>query len=44
MAAYYIAVGAQGTFNFIPLMLSPIYGSTPFSAEIYLRVIPQLMK
>lgn len=39
-----IAIGAQGTLSIIPSVLNTFYGANPLSAEIYLRVIPQLMK
>jgi len=39
-----IALGAQGAFSFIPSLLETFYGRNPFSAEIYIRIIPQLMK
>jgi hypothetical protein len=38
-----IAIGTQGTFSFIPSELETYYGANPFSAEIYIRVIPRLM-
>lgn len=38
------AIGVQGTFNFIPSSLESIYGSTPFSFQTYLRIVPRLME
>jgi hypothetical protein len=38
-----IALGVQGTVNFIPQSLESYYGQTPFSAETYLRIVPRLM-
>ena len=38
-----IAIGVQGTVNFIPASLETFYGKTPLSAETYLRIIPRLM-
>lgn len=38
-----IALGVQGTVNFIPESLESFYGQTPFSAETYLRIVPRLM-
>lgn len=37
-------LGAQGTVNFINKDLEKHYGEMPFSAEIYLRVTPELMQ
>jgi hypothetical protein len=37
------AIGLQGTFNFIPTSLEPVYGTTPFSLQAYLRIVPRLM-
>ncbi len=39
-----IALGVQGTFNLIPSLLEPFYRINPFSAEVYVRVIPRLMR
>lgn len=37
-----IAVGAQGTVNFIGTSLEPYYGTTPLSAQVYLRLTPTM--
>jgi hypothetical protein len=39
-----MAVGVQATFNKIENDLEDVYGKNPMSAELYLRVIPQLMQ
>jgi hypothetical protein len=38
-----VAIGAQGTFSFLPEEMEVYYGQNPFSAEVYIRIIPQLM-
>ena len=38
-----VAIGTQGTLSFIPTDLAPYYGTNPFSAEVYIRIIPGLM-
>ena len=38
-----IALGVQGTFSIQPTELDAYYGQHPFSAEIYLRIVPRLM-
>jgi hypothetical protein len=38
------AVGAQATLNKVPQVLDQSYGNTPFSLEIYLRIIPAMMR
>jgi hypothetical protein len=38
------AIGLQATINKIPGNIEPFYGKTPVSMEVYLRVIPSLMK
>ena len=37
------ALGIQGTLNFIPSSLEPIYGATPFSIQAFIRIVPQRM-
>ncbi|HEU5291023.1 MAG TPA: DUF2911 domain-containing protein [Cyclobacteriaceae bacterium] len=37
------AIGVQGTFNFIPTSLEPIYGNTPFSLQAFIRIVPRMM-
>ncbi|HTH56946.1 MAG TPA: DUF2911 domain-containing protein [Cyclobacteriaceae bacterium] len=39
-----VALGAQGTLSFIPDVLNTFYGRSPLSAQVYVRIIPQLMK
>jgi Protein of unknown function (DUF2911) len=38
-----VAIGAQATFSFLSSELETYYGTNPFSAEIYVRIIPRLM-
>lgn len=38
------SLGVQGTFYTFDSRLNPIYGKNPISAEVYLRMSPQLMK
>jgi hypothetical protein len=40
---FQIMLGAQGTVNFINNQLQTYYGSTPFSAQIYLMLTPAFM-
>ncbi|MGN6177572.1 MAG: hypothetical protein ACTHNW_00210 [Mucilaginibacter sp.] len=39
-----ITGGVQATMNVSPQALSPLYGSTPFGFEVYIRISPGLMK
>lgn len=40
---FQIMAGAQGTVNFINNELQTFYGSTPFSAQVYIQFTPSLM-
>jgi len=37
-------LGVQGTLNIIPQGLNTLYGNSPLSAEIYLKISPALLK
>lgn len=39
-----LALGAQITGNAVDKALEPVYGKTPISGEVYLRITPSLMK
>jgi hypothetical protein len=39
-----IAVGAQSTINFTSDSLKDFYGSNPLSMQVYLRIVPRMMK
>jgi hypothetical protein len=39
-----MAIGVQTTLNITPEPIVPLYGNTPLSMEVYLRVIPAIMK
>ncbi|WDF55372.1 hypothetical protein [Mucilaginibacter sp. KACC 22063] len=39
-----LRMGLQGTLNFSPTALQPLYGKAPVGFEVYVRVSPALMK